>query len=71
MKQVEDAEILQKFSVEKTRQEAFNLLLNKYQQKIYWHIRRMVLNHDDTDDLVQDVFIKVWKNLGSFRSDSQ
>lgn len=71
MKQVEDSEILQKFSQEKTRNEAFNLLLNKYQQKIYWHIRRLVLNHDDTDDLVQDVFIKVWKNLEKFRSDSQ
>nr|WP_294794175.1 sigma-70 family RNA polymerase sigma factor [uncultured Mucilaginibacter sp.] len=69
--QVEDAEILSKFQDERTRNEAFNLLLKKYQQKIYWHIRRMVLDHDDADDLVQDVFIKVWKNLGTFRSDSQ
>jgi RNA polymerase sigma factor (sigma-70 family) len=71
MKQVEDAEILAKFSEEKTRNEAFNLLLNKYQQKIYWHIRRLVIDHDDADDLVQDTFIKVWKNLDKFRSDSQ
>lgn len=71
MKQVEDSEILEKFSNIKTRDEAFNLLLNKYQQKIYWHIRRLVIDHDDADDLVQDVFIKVWKNLDSFRSDSQ
>lgn len=71
MKQVEDAEILQKFAVEQTRNEAFNLLLTKYQQKIYWHIRRLVLNHDDTDDLVQETFVKVWKNLANFRSDSQ
>lgn len=71
MKQVEDSEILEKFSNIKTRDEAFNLLLNKYQQKIYWHIRRLVIDHDDTDDLVQDVFIKVWKNLDNFRSDSQ
>lgn len=69
--QVEDAEILSKFQDERTRNEAFNLLLKKYQQKIYWHIRRMVLDHDDADDLVQDVFIKVWKNLANFRSDSQ
>ncbi|RYG19410.1 MAG: RNA polymerase subunit sigma, partial [Chitinophagaceae bacterium] len=48
MKQVEDSEILLKFGVEKTRNEAFNLLLNKYQQKIYWHIRRLVIDHDDT-----------------------
>jgi RNA polymerase sigma factor (sigma-70 family) len=71
MKQVEDSEILEKFAGEKTRNEAFNLLLGKYQQKIYWHVRRLVIDHDDADDLVQDVFIKVWKNLGNFRSDSQ
>jgi RNA polymerase sigma factor (sigma-70 family) len=69
--QVEDAEILSKFQDVKTRNEAFNLLLKKYQQKIYWHIRRMVIDHDDADDLVQDVFIKVWKNLEGFRSDAQ
>lgn len=68
---VEDSEILEKFSKENTRTEAFNLLLNKYQQKIYWHIRRIVIDHDDADDLVQDVFIKVWNNLSSFRRDSQ
>ena len=71
MKQVEDSEILAMFAVEKTRNEAFNLLLKKYQQKIYWHIRRLVLNHDDCDDLLQEVFVKVWKNLDKFRSDSQ
>jgi RNA polymerase sigma factor (sigma-70 family) len=68
---VSDTEILSKFQDEKTRNEAFNLLLKKYQQKIYWHVRRMVINHDDADDLVQDVFIKVWKNLPGFRSDAQ
>ena len=71
MKQVEDIEILQKFSVQKTQNQAFNLLLTKYQQKIYWHIRRMVINHDDADDLIQETFVKVWKNLANFRSDSQ
>ncbi|MEO8794530.1 MAG: sigma-70 family RNA polymerase sigma factor [Daejeonella sp.] len=68
---IEDSEILAKFADERTKNEAFNLLLKKYQQKIYWHIRRIVINHDDADDLVQDVFIKVWKNLANFRSDSQ
>lgn len=71
MKQVEDSEILEKFSSEKTRHEGFNLLLNKYQQKIYWHIRRLVIDHDDADDLVQETFVKVWKNLDKFRSDSK
>lgn len=69
--QVEDSEILKKFARESTRHEAFTLLLNKYQQKVYWHIRRLVIDHDDTDDLVQEVFVKVWKSLANFRSDSQ
>ena len=69
--QVEDEEILSKFREDATRNEAFNLLLKKYQQKIYWHVRRMVIDHDDADDLVQDVFIKVWKNLPGFRNDAQ
>ncbi|HTD42312.1 MAG TPA: sigma-70 family RNA polymerase sigma factor [Mucilaginibacter sp.] len=69
--QVDDAEILRKFQDEKTRNEAFNLLLKKYQQKLYWHIRRMVIDHDDADDLIQDTFVKVWKNLPGFRNDAQ
>src|ERR1700744_4030049 len=69
--QVDDAEILRKFQDEKTRNEAFNLLLKKCQQKLYWHIRRMVIDHDDADDLIQDTFVKVWKNLPGFRSDAQ
>ena len=69
--QVEDSEILKKFQDEKTRNEAFNLLLKKYQQKLYWHIRRMVIDHDDADDIVQDTFVKIWKNLPGFRNDAQ
>lgn len=71
MQQAEDAEILEKFLSEPTRNKGFEMLLEKYQQKIYWHVRRMVIDHDDADDLVQDCFIKVWKNLEKFRSDAQ
>lgn len=68
---IEDAEILKKFNNERTRDEAFTDLLNKYQERIYWHIRRFVLSHEDTDDLVQEVFIKIWNNLANFRAESQ
>jgi len=68
---MEDALIISKFANESTREEAFNQLLTKYQQKIYWHVRRMVIDHDDADDVVQDIFIKVWRNLANFREDSQ
>jgi len=50
---------------------AFNLIVKKYQQRLYNHVRRMVIVHDDANDLVQNVFIKVWKHLEGFREDSQ
>ncbi|MDR2285410.1 MAG: RNA polymerase sigma factor [Sphingobacterium sp.] len=68
---MEDAQIIAMFADERTREDAFSHLLKKYQQKIYWHVRRMVINHDDADDVTQDIFIKIWRNLGKFREDSQ
>lgn len=68
---MEDKELLEKFREESSRQYAFNLLITKYQQRIYWHIRKMVIDHDDANDLTQDCFIKVWHHLEDFRSDSQ
>jgi len=68
---LEDSELIEKLKNEDTRNYAFNLLVRKYQERIYWHIRKMVINHDDSDDLVQEVFVKVWKYLDKFRGDSQ
>ena len=48
----------------------FSLLVKTYQERIYWLIRRMVVNHEDTDDLVQETFLKVWKNIGNFKGRS-
>ena len=68
---MEDKEILEKFLDPESRNMAFNQLVRKYQQKLYWHIRKMVIDHEDADDLTQEVFIKVWKHLDQFRHDSQ
>ncbi|MBN8702893.1 MAG: sigma-70 family RNA polymerase sigma factor [Bacteroidetes bacterium] len=67
----EDKELLTKFRNQDTRHYAFNLLVRKYQQRVYWHIRRIVISHDDADDVVQNTFIKVWKGLDNFKEDSQ
>ena len=67
---MEDKEILAKIRDTATREHGFSLLIKKYQQRIYWHIRKMVIDHDDTDDILQEVFIKVWKGIGKFREDS-
>lgn len=63
--------ILEKIHKEETRQYGFNLLVREYQERVYWHVRKMVIDHDDADDLVQEIFIKVWKNLGKFREDAK
>ena len=68
---MDDKELLLKLRDPETRNYGFNLLVRKYQKKIYWHIRKMVIDHDDSDDLVQEVFVKVWKNLDKFREDAQ
>jgi RNA polymerase sigma factor (sigma-70 family) len=66
-----DSEILVQFALPETKQKAFGELIQKYQQKVYWHIRKMVIDHDDTDDLTQETFIKLWTSLDTFRGDSQ
>lgn len=68
---MEDHEILRKFQDPASRNLAFNQLVRKYQQRVYWHVRKMVIDHADADDLTQDVFVKVWKHLGDFRQDAQ
>ncbi len=50
---------------------AFNLIMRKYQQNIYWHVRRLLIDHDDSNDVVQNVFLKVWENLDDFRGDAK
>lgn len=67
---MEDQEILAKFRDPATRNVAFNQLVRKYQQRVYWHVRKMVVSHDDADDLTQDVFLKVWNHLENFRQDA-
>jgi len=68
---LEDQELLEKLKNPETKNFGFNLLVKKYQQKLYWHIRKMVIDHDDTDDLLQDVFVKAWKNIDKFQEKSQ
>ena len=58
--------LIQRLREEKTRQETFTELVKAYGQPLYWHIRRMVLNHDDADDLLQNTFIKAWTGIDGF-----
>jgi len=68
---LEDQELLLKIRNPDTRSYGFNLLVRQYQQRVYWHVRKMVIDHDDADDLTQEVFIKIYKYIDGFREDSQ
>lgn len=65
-----DQELLRDFLIEPTKEKSFTLIIKKYQERLYWPIRRMVINHEDANDILQNVFIKVWKSLENFREDS-
>lgn len=71
MSEYTDKELLELYRNGANPNYAFNLLVKKYQESVYWHIRRMVVNHEDANDIVQDVFVKAWKGLNSFREDSE
>jgi RNA polymerase sigma factor (sigma-70 family) len=66
-----DQEIIQNIASPEMSRKVFAYIIEKYQKKIYWHIRKMVIDHADADDITQDTFVKVWTNLSSFRADSQ
>ena len=68
---IQDTELLLQFRDPDTREKAFTAIIKKYQEKLYWHIRRMVVEHEDANDVLQNVFIRVWNGLERFREDSQ
>jgi len=68
--QMTDQMLVTSFKNEKLKEASYTKLVRKYQERLYWHIRRMVVDHEDTNDILQNVFIKVWKNLGEFRQES-
>ena len=67
---ISDEEIIHLFSDSDEKERAFNILVKKYQERLYWHCRKLVLNHEDADDALQNTLVKVWKNLESFRGES-
>ncbi len=71
MSDYSDKELISFFSKDEKKNYAFNLLVRKYQERLYWHIRRIVINHEDTNDVLQNTFIKIFKGLDNFREDSK
>ena len=63
--------LVQELKRQESQAKAFEVLVNTYKERLYWHIRRIVLDHDDADDVLQNTFIKVYKNIDGFKGDSK
>lgn len=68
---IDEKALVKQLQDPRTASQAFDILLKTYSQPVYWQVRKMVVNHDDANDLVQNVFLKVWNNLHNFRGDAK
>lgn len=65
-----DSELIRLFHEPEKSDYAFNLIVKRYQERLYWHVRKLIIDHEDTDDTLQNTFIKAWNGLKSFREDA-
>ena len=68
---IDETQLLQQLKSKNHKNQAFKALLELYKERLYWHIRNIVKSHDDTDDVLQNTFIKVFKNIDNFKGDSK
>ncbi|MBT8320261.1 MAG: RNA polymerase sigma factor, partial [Eudoraea sp.] len=63
--------LVEQLKDKESQAKAFEVLVNTYKERLYWHIRRIVMNHDDSDDVLQNTFIKVFRNIENFKGESK
>jgi RNA polymerase sigma-70 factor (ECF subfamily) len=68
---LDDTSLLAQFQNPSTKEKGYTGIVKKYQEKLYWHIRRMLIDHEDTNDVLQQALLKIWNGLDSFRADSK
>ncbi len=68
---IDEKALLKQLNDPSTKEAAFTRLVREYQEPLYWQIRRMVISHDDTDDILQNTFVKAWNAIDSFRGESR
>ena len=66
-----EEQLLEELRDPRTSRKGFARLVSEYSERLYWQIRKMVLSHDDANDILQDVFIKAWMNLENFRGEAK
>ncbi len=68
---IDEAQLLEQLKSNTNREQAFRALITLYKERLYWHIRNIVKSHEDTDDVLQNTFIKIYKNINNFKGDSK
>ncbi len=68
---IDESQLIADLQRESTAPKAFALLMRTFSEPLYWQIRKMVVSHDDANDLLQNVFMKAWKNIHNFRGDAR
>lgn len=68
---INESEFIQRLQNPKSKETAYRELLQLYKERLYWHIRKIVISHDDADDVLQNTFIKVYRNIDKFKGDSK
>lgn len=68
---IDEAALIEQLHDPKTASAAFDVLMRVYGEPVYWQIRKLVVHHEDADDILQNVFLKVWNNLQNFRGDAK
>ena len=71
MTPLDEKQIMNQLNDPKTRRRAFEQLVNQYSEQLYWQVRRIVLSHEDANDVLQNVFLKAWSKLDTFHQDSK
>jgi len=66
-----EKELLSQLKSAQTQEKAFRELITLYKERLYWHIRKIVISHDDSDDVLQNTFIKIYKNINNFKGESK
>lgn len=68
---IDETQLLEQLKSKSKKEQAFKTLLDLYKERLYWHIRNIVKSHEDADDVLQNSFIKIFKNINKFKGDSK
>ena len=66
-----EAKLITQLKSKNSKELAFQTLVKRYKERLYWHIRKIVLSHDDADDILQNTFIKIFRNIDKFKGESK